>query len=372
MKEYQIELKQLVDYPRCRIYRKFLQALIADRSLHSNGGCGLFYFMVLYSLVNFRSSYQRIEKTSYIVHPGEWICPLHELTENFRLKYQKQTLVILEYLQRQNYISFSPLAGGRLIKYKIIGWEKSNTALEYNAPCQKDTGFFFFPIAAAKELISMRKCSEMDIVLDLWLNTVYKDSRVQGSDIGPVVYYRSYTGNPFISYRELAERWNVSRSTVSRLLNKLARMEYLTLVSGTGKTGSVLYLNNYLSTMFQISDVLIDKEEVAMSLCFNIQTQDKPSECSIEEEQISVSKDVSCVSKTRIQVIVSKVAEILSAQGISCGLCRNSRYKLYPYPGACEEKELMELELSCLGSSPLYRFELKILAIEKEKKYEQE
>ena len=44
MPEYQVEVKQLVDYPRCRIYRPFIQSLIADRSLHSNGGCGLFYF----------------------------------------------------------------------------------------------------------------------------------------------------------------------------------------------------------------------------------------------------------------------------------------------------------------------------------------
>ena len=43
MPEYQLELKQLVDYPRCRIYRKFIQSLIADRSFHSRGGSGLFY-----------------------------------------------------------------------------------------------------------------------------------------------------------------------------------------------------------------------------------------------------------------------------------------------------------------------------------------
>lgn len=42
MPEYQLELKQLVDYPRCRIYRKFIQSLIADRSFHSRGGSGLF------------------------------------------------------------------------------------------------------------------------------------------------------------------------------------------------------------------------------------------------------------------------------------------------------------------------------------------
>ena len=28
MKNYQLELRQIVDYPRCRIYREFIQTLI--------------------------------------------------------------------------------------------------------------------------------------------------------------------------------------------------------------------------------------------------------------------------------------------------------------------------------------------------------
>ena len=45
--EYQLEIKQIVDYPRCRIYRQFVQNLIADRSIRTSGGSGLFYFTVL-------------------------------------------------------------------------------------------------------------------------------------------------------------------------------------------------------------------------------------------------------------------------------------------------------------------------------------
>lgn len=174
MPEYQLEVKQLVDYPRCRIYRQFIESLIADRSFHSRGGSGLFYFTVLCSYTNFRSSYQRIEKVSYVVHPGEWICSLSELTGNFRLKYQHQALQVLEHLQRQNYITFTRLAHGKVIKYRITDWQKSNTVLDYNAPCQKDTGFFFFPVSAVGELVGMGKCSELDIILDMWLNTVSK------------------------------------------------------------------------------------------------------------------------------------------------------------------------------------------------------
>ena len=72
--KYRIEIKQLVDYPRCRIYRKFVETLTTDRNLHNKEGSGLFYYVVLCSYANFRSSYQRIEKTSYVV-PDDPHCP---------------------------------------------------------------------------------------------------------------------------------------------------------------------------------------------------------------------------------------------------------------------------------------------------------
>ena len=53
MSEYQLELKQIVDYPRCRIYRQFIQSLMNDRSIRVSGGSGLFYFTVLCSYANF-------------------------------------------------------------------------------------------------------------------------------------------------------------------------------------------------------------------------------------------------------------------------------------------------------------------------------
>ena len=362
MPEYQLELKQLVDYPLCRIYRKFIQSLIADRSIHSRGDSGLFYYIVLCSLANFRSSYQRIERTSYLVHPGEWICTLSDLTAMLRLKRQGQSLQVLERLQKQHYITYSLLARGRVVKFKITDWQKSNTALDYNAPCQKDAGFFFFPVAVLNELIRLGKCSELDILLDLWLHAVYRDDRVRGSDKGPVVYYRSCTGEPFVSYTELAERWGISRSTVSRTLNKLAENRHLTLIAGTGKKGSVIYLNNYLSTMFQISDVLIDKEEIAMSLCFHIQVPKEPDDQShiLREDQISVSGTIPSVSKSHIPVILSKVAEVLYSQGIPCCRCRNSRYKLYRYPDDCRRKNRTELTIHCGNGPTIYRFELNL------------
>lgn len=204
-----------MDYPRCRIYREFFRTLMADRDIRTRGSSYLFYYMTLCSYANFRSSYRRIEGISY------------------------------------------------LVKFSITGWKQHNTALNYNHPCLKDVGFFFFPVAAVHELISMDKCSEMDIVFDLGIHTIYNDRQVQGSELGPVVYFRNAIGNPLTNFSDLALRWGISKATVSRILNKLQDKEYLSLVSFTGRHGSIIYLCSYLSTMFNISDVIIDKEEIS-------------------------------------------------------------------------------------------------------------
>ena len=56
--DYQLELKQIVDFPRCRIYREFIQTLMKDRSIRTNGGSCLFYFLILCSYANYSSSYR--------------------------------------------------------------------------------------------------------------------------------------------------------------------------------------------------------------------------------------------------------------------------------------------------------------------------
>ena len=78
MPTYQLQIKPVVDYPRCRIYRQFVRFLMEDRSIRVSGGSGLFYFTVLCSYANFRTSYRRIDGISYTVYPGEWVCTLKE------------------------------------------------------------------------------------------------------------------------------------------------------------------------------------------------------------------------------------------------------------------------------------------------------
>lgn len=369
--EYQLEIKQIVDYPRCRIYRQFVQNLIADRSIRTSGSSGLFYFTVLSCYANFRVSYRRLDGITYTVSPGEWVCRVKELQEWFRVRFQYQALSILERLQEQGVISYSRICRG-IVKYRITDWQRHNTVLDYNCPCQKDSGFFFLPVSTAGKLMETGTASEMDAVLDLWISAIYQDDRVAGSDLGPVAYFRNGTGSPLVSYTELAQRWGHSRSTVGRMLKRLSDAGYLELMSFPGRSGSVIYLKNYLSTMFQISDVLVDKEEVALRLNIVLRQPEADGEAAAEpaKGRICVSAGFPSVSKSNVAMVLGKVAELLAAQGVFCLNCPESSLQLYPLSGDCEsmvEGAGMDgvpahfgVTVFCHQIVPLYRFELSI------------
>jgi hypothetical protein len=382
MPEYQLELKQIVEYPRCRMYRQLIRTLMEDRSIRASGGSGLFFFVVLCSYANFRTSYKRIGGINYTVYPGEWVCKTEEITTWFRARFQYQALSILDKLQEQRLITYTRLGRGKVIKFRIKGWRHFNTILDYNAPCQKDTGFFFIPISKAAEIVSTEKCSEMDIVLDLWLNTVYNDEQVQGSEAGPVVYMRNGTGSPLIGYADLALRWGQSKATAGRILKKLEQQGLLTLLTYPGRHGSVISLNNYLSTMFQISDVMIDKDEIAMSL--NIKITIPETDCTDEQEtatdeKLCVSNGEFSVSKSHMKIVVEKAAEMLAALGVPCCECPKSKYKLSPLLTACQESQISKsdmqgrsypqverfaFEIVCEGQKRTFLFELTLIPAE--------
>ena len=106
---YKLELKQIVEFPRCRIYRDFIQTLITTKSIRTTGGSFLFYYLVLCSYANYRTSYRRMEHITYTIGPGEWICTVTDLQEWFRCRFQHQALSILRFFEEQNYITYSLL-----------------------------------------------------------------------------------------------------------------------------------------------------------------------------------------------------------------------------------------------------------------------
>lgn len=145
-----------------------------------------------------------------------------------------------------------------------------------------------------------------------------------------------------------------------------------------GRHGSVIYLQSYLSTMFQISDVMIDKEEVAMILNIKLELPEKDdsTDDNILEHEICVSDDLTCVSKHHIEIVIQKMAKILFVQGISCFECPNSRYKLYPLSDDCTGEYYIRArkEYGCrfglailCGDRPARTFELTLSPCEKNK-----
>lgn len=199
----------------------------------------------------------------------------------------------------------------------------------------------------------------MDVLLDLWVNTVYNDEQVQSSEVCPVVYMRNGSGNPLISYASLSQRWHMSKATVGRYLKKLNDLEYIFLHSFSGTHGTIIYLKNYLSTMFQISDVILDKEEIAMALNIKVNLCD------------SVSNEKSGVSKSDAKTLVKKIREILTRQGFPCFKCSKFKYKLLPLSD-CQRTVLSSdisiykatmrylLMLICKGNTEIAKFEINL------------
>ena len=104
MTEYQLEIKQHVEYPRCRIYKKFVEMLMCDPDIKTSGGCGLYHYTVLSSFANFETKNRKISGISYTVFPGELLCTIDELLVLLRVKNKLQALAILSDLQRRHFI----------------------------------------------------------------------------------------------------------------------------------------------------------------------------------------------------------------------------------------------------------------------------
>ena len=150
------------------------------------------------------------------------------------------------------------------------------------------------------------------------------------------------------------------------------------MVAFQGKYGTAIYLCNYLSTMFQISDIKIDKEEVAMALNIRVNIPEEEEimeenevmdaekaialacqngENEVSEAQICVSNHFCCVPKSHLVHLVRKAAKALYLQGIACATCAHARYYLSPLSQDCKSKTVnAELLIRCTESENYYRF----------------
>ena len=93
------------------------------------------------------------------------------------------------------------------------------------------------------------------------------------------------------------------------------------------------------------------------------------------EREVYVSDELSIVSESHIPIILDRMAQILTAQGISCFGCPKSKYKLSPLSNACGGMYLprardaaisrMSLTIFCGDDKPVTAFELALLPLNK-------
>mgnify|MGYP001047476609 CR=1 FL=1 len=121
--------------------------------------------------------------------------------------------------------------------------------------------------------------------------------------------------------------------------------------------------------MFQVSDVMIDKEEVSMAFHIPFHAPDSSLEITdspIRDEQISVPSEDNSVSKPHMHAMVRKVAKVLATQGLPCCECSRTIYKLYPLSDCGDGKYRYSLQLGCPDKDIRYHFELTLLPLEAE------
>lgn len=115
--------------------------------------------------------------------------------------------------------------------------------------------------------------------------------------------------------------------------------------------------------MFSVSDVLIDKEEVALALSLPIQIPDDPDSVSEPDiaEQISISDETDSVPKPVLHYVIEKLANLLQTQGLPCCQCKRARYQLSRLSDSGGRlNSIYSLEIICPYGNTAYRFELSL------------
>lgn len=347
MPNYQLEIKQKEIFPRCRIGREVLQSVKEDRGIHISGCPGLFLYSVLCSYASPCQMILRKGGISYTIQPGEFLCSVKELTGFLRLHTRNQTIENLWVMQNRGLIQYTMLDRGTLVKFKILAWERSNLLCRADCPNRAENGFFFLPATTVVELVSSVKCSEADILLDLLFSAVHQDDRVKGSYSGPVFYIRSDTSSPLVTSKVLAQRWGLSNRAVGRVLEKLENMGFISIRGYLGGPGAAIYLDNELRTVFEQSDIMLDKADLPLSM--------------------NVKLFISANEAPGLgDTMAEKVMQLLAMQGLSCANCRHCTHKLYPLTG--KEKAGVgqgpcigfRMEVLCGWNNPIFNFDLHV------------
>ena len=134
---------------------------------------------------------------------------------------------------------------------------------------------------------------------------------------------------------------------------------------------------------YSITDDFSDRIIYERRGCHGLENQCHPAEGNrttgrfrCHRAEVCVSEELSSVSKSNMEAVITKMAQVLDAQGISCFRCPKSVYKLYPLSDACREDYISHIQkgavrfgmaVSCGEDKPVYTFELTLSPTEKDR-----
>lgn len=220
---------------------------ILDSLSSRNGDSHLFHFLALACKSATMPGKQVIVKQDFFVQTGEvCLCMTGEKRWNPKnilgVKNEDELRCVL-----------NDMVGMHLLTYKILKRYDHNvyrislnTDLlwlnEEPVPGQyafyTNSGFILLRRHAVHRLLRLyqngRKVSTVDMLLDMWMHCTVNDPLVAGSFVMPVVKFAyneiqagCHVSDPRISLEQLAERWGVSKATVSRRLADFAKKGWI-------------------------------------------------------------------------------------------------------------------------------------------------
>ena len=363
MSTYQLEITQIVDYPRYRVSRKFIKRLMRDRHIRTFGGSGLFYYLILCAHAN--------QNDCFLLGDGMFVFKSRVQTW-FRVYAHQEVIRILDNLEKLKLITYDHY--GQFFKFNFSADEMAGSSCLGNNQRKESSDYFFLPMSVANELISTGPYSDADILLDLWLHSAYNDQRIESSTASPIAYIKNDTNSLLLTYSFLSARWGISEDEIKKIITIYEDLDYIYTTHFPEHNGIAIYQKEHFAKAFQESAMTIDRAEIPMSQQTGIfLSDDEPNsrKISFVKDRIFIPKDVSEMAKPQhLEAIIKKVLSYLSSQEISCHKCSQAYFELSLLPTLPKIVQLLPRSNSlteyklmlkvCCGHKTLFVFNLEL------------
>lgn len=238
--------KQRLNYHLHKVSRKFVFEIIKNfTNLH---GCGLFAYVSLLAHAN--SNFKKRIKAVYA-----WVKGNEKYFKKIlNVKNKKEVFRQLDVLKDVGLINYR-IKDDEIIVFMLEGTVDIDCApprkkiIAQYAAIKSHTGYFFVNENNVDDLIKRSDFySEADILVDLWLNTIFNDKDVDLSTT-PIVYLDENRNNPemniSVTTAQLSRRWGCSYGRVNKLLKKIESQQLIQIYI-LPNIGTVIFNKAYI------------------------------------------------------------------------------------------------------------------------------